>query len=729
MRLPFSFGEKEKKQYFLALLVRDEKVSAVIFEELAGKITVVGKCDEHFTGSLESASVDEYLEVLDKAISKAESALPENIETQKTIFGVEEHWVENGKIKKEYLVMLKKASDALGLIPIGFLVIHEAIAHLLQQEEGAPVSAILVSVGKKDMSVSLLRAGRIIETKRTKIEDDIPKITDRMLHHFTSYEVLPSRIIIVEGSDNHEELSQKFIGHAWSKSLPFLHVPQITILPKDFDAKAVLSGAAAQMGFDMLQDQEKTAETVEKDTPKIEEEIPQETLEEDFGFVKDTDVGSLPKQSKKEVIEETLSNMDTITQDAIIQEQKSPALLFSSIVNIASSTFNKIRLLILAIKLPSFNGPKLIFIPPLLIVFLLSIFLLYIFVLKATITLNVKPKIVEQTASVVFSTKNPTDLDRKNIAVQKVSVTIDGKIQVETTGKKEVGDKAKGSITIYSTLKKEQTFNKGTEVKSSNDLVFVLDETAKVASSSGASDAKTVKASVVAGDIGKEFNLPSGTKFTVATFTSSEVEAKNDTAFSGGTKKEITVVAKTDLDKATSDLSQNLEEKAKTDLKNKTPKEEAVLPIIIGTTFIKKNFDKNVNDEAESLTLTGSIEYQGLSYKNSDIEDLLKKMLEGTQSDKVFSPEDITMDLQNIKEKNDNETQADLRAKVSLLPKFDENKLAKDLVGKSFEEAHDILINLPQVENVKINLQPMLPFLPKLLPRMDKNITFLVNKE
>src|SRR3989344_655238 len=194
MNLPF-LKKKEKIEYFLALLLREEKVSAVIFEEILGKI------------------------------------------------------------KMEYLIKLKKVSDALGLSPIGFLVIHEAIARLIQEEEGVPVSAILTEVDKKGVAVSLIRAGKVSSTKRAKIEGSIPETTDKILHYFVNHEILPSRIIIFDDKDL-EKLSQEFIGHAWSKSLPFLHVPQITTLVKGFDAKAILFGAAVQMGFEMLNEED-----------------------------------------------------------------------------------------------------------------------------------------------------------------------------------------------------------------------------------------------------------------------------------------------------------------------------------------------------------------------------------------------------------------------------------------------------------------------------------------
>src|SRR3989344_1153988 len=245
MKLPFlpSFKKQPVIAYFLVLVLRNEKVNAVIFEEIEGKIKILGEKQEYFSESIEDADLDEFLKVLDSAISGAESALPENVQTHKTIFGIKDEWAQNNQIKKEYLEKLKKAWEELELTPIGFLVIPQAIIHLLQKEEGAPVSAILAEVNKKSVTVTLIRGGKIIETKTSDIHDTVPFTVDTLLKHLHTSEVLPSRIIVFNGEGN---LSQEFIGHGFSKRLPFLHFAQITDLPQGFDARSVLFGAAAQ---------------------------------------------------------------------------------------------------------------------------------------------------------------------------------------------------------------------------------------------------------------------------------------------------------------------------------------------------------------------------------------------------------------------------------------------------------------------------------------------------
>ena len=90
--------------------------------------------------------------ISDKAISFVEGSLPEKSSVEKTIFSVPYDWVEEGKIKKEHLVKLKKVCEDLGLVPIGYLMTIEAIVHFLQKSEGAPVSAVFIETAQKHES-------------------------------------------------------------------------------------------------------------------------------------------------------------------------------------------------------------------------------------------------------------------------------------------------------------------------------------------------------------------------------------------------------------------------------------------------------------------------------------------------------------------------------------------------------------------------------------------------
>ena len=73
MKLPIPTLLSKKKvssEHYLALMLRDEKVIAVIIEEVEGKIKVIGRHEEFLTTPLEEFAYEELLNILDKAISK-----------------------------------------------------------------------------------------------------------------------------------------------------------------------------------------------------------------------------------------------------------------------------------------------------------------------------------------------------------------------------------------------------------------------------------------------------------------------------------------------------------------------------------------------------------------------------------------------------------------------------------------------------------------------------------
>ena len=780
MNLPFfkNFNKKILPLHYLVLVLRDEKAQAVIFEELEGRAKIIGQKEQHFSSSIDEISLEELLEVLDKAISSAESSLPENIQTQKTIFGVKESWTDNDQIKKEYLAKLKKASEELGLVPIGFLVISQAISHLLQKEEGAPISAILAEINKKSVTVTLLRAGKNMETKSSEIHESIPFTVDTLLKHFNVPEILPSRIIIFNGK---EDLSQEFISHTWSKSLPFLHLPQITNLPHDFDAKAVLFGAATQMGFKVL---EKDISKEPRAAHKLSEEETQAVNSEenpieaptlyknlgaqDFGFVKDVDVAKMPAPrslgevgkfqptrnvsparqspdgSSRTADGQSVAGGESADQKEIIpqinteetlMETKSPKRL-GNVLTLLRNILIFILGLIFAvagkinIKKISPLAPKgkLSIIVPAILILIIVLIASYFLFIKATITLTVDPKISEQNKSVLFSTTGITDPGRNIIKGEFISVSEDGNVSAPATGKKDVGTNAKGTVIIYNDGDTARALAEGAILKAPNGLAFTLDSstTIKAVASHSANEnppPEKTTANVTANQLGKESNLPSGTKFTVASFDTSELIAINDNPFSGGTKKEVTVASKNDSTKLEGDLLKQLENKARKDLEKQLGQNKILLPVFIAENLSKKSLNVKVGDEANQLTLTGTVEYQGISYDRDDLIRFSKSLLsKNVPSNQEIDYNNIKTSVLEIKNINDDEVEANLNIKTLLLPKIDKSKLIKDLKGKSFKATEDLLYKLPQVANVNIKLFPNLPFLPKNLPAREKNI-------
>ena len=730
--IPF-LEKKEKPEYILSLVLRNEKANAFIFEKVSGQISVISESEEYFENSIETATLEELLDVCDKAISQAEESLPQNLEVQKTIFGLKETWILDNKIKKEHLLKLKKISSDLGLSPIGFLTIPEAIVNFIQKEEGAPPSAILADIGKKYATVSLVRAGRIIESKTSEIHESPSFTVDTLLKHFEAPEILPSRVIILNGE---EDLAQEFITHQWSKSLPFLHLPQTINLPENFLGRAFIYGVANRMGSIVKEDFEdkETLEIEQIEKPPVEETSKVEYLgsaAEYFGFLEGGDVSKIKPPQPEIAVEPAQEEAVTEEIPEEVKEETEgrqilPAgamLLLPKVLNFLSNAFELLKKSVSklpAIKnLPIKNKGVLFLLASLLILILL---LLYYFLgLQAKVVIKVDPKIVEKSQDITFSTAS--DFSNNVIKGEFISVTQDGSTSGNATGKKETGDKAKGTVTIFNSSTDTITLPAQTKITSSNGLNFLT--TAKIIVASRSADvpptAGNANVNVEASTFGTKYNLPSVTKFPSIS-DNADIAGKNDNPFSGGTKKDITVFGKDDAQKLRDDLIKSLEEKAKADLQNKLQANQSILPNFVDETLDKEDFDKDVDAEAKTVTLKGTVSYKSLSYNKKEFQDYLKTVF-GTDVD----AKNVELSFENIKVKG-NDVTAKLKIKAKIFPTLTIDDLSKKITGKSFTEAENQIMSIPQVADVRISFSPNFKFLPKILPRIKGNIKIVIKE-
>jgi hypothetical protein len=771
MNLPFFKDKQEKQEYYLALILTEDKAESIILEAALGKIKIIGSHAESFSNSIEEISQDEFTDIIDKSISKAEEILPPNIETHKTVFGVKEAWIEEEtkKIKKEYLAKLKKMCDSLDLSPVGFMVTSEAVIHLLQDEEEAPLSAVVADIQKNHVTLKLLRGGKTIETINGPLQESLPATVDLLLRHFT-VPVLPARIILLHTKG--DEVSQQFITHQWSKGLPFLHLPQITLLPSGFDARAVTYGAATQMGFEVLETGEKetpqhitindikeetdgdvTITEIVEETQKVNDaqEEPERDKDTDnlptiqhnkepgFGFILNQDVPETESPAHQVHIKKPSyhNNISQIEPDELeMNIADADGEVKSSPLSHLISLFHKLPLF--RFKLPTFvnlqgnNGLLKIIIPAVILLLIIGgIIFFYLFQVKVKVVLTAQPKMVDKMENITFSTSSPSDYSKKIIAAKTIPVTVDGELSKDTTGKKDIGDKAKGNVTIINKDFSKKQLDSGTVITSNNNFDFSLDKDITVASASGDDSGikfGTIDVPVTAKAIGTDSNLPSGTKFTVG--GSSTLTAKNSSAFSGGTKKTVTAVSKEDFAKLRSDLPKSLEDKGKAELAKKTTGGIALLPTLFNPTLKNESFDKKIGDEAKKVKLSAKVIFDGISYQNDELESFIKSILTNKSSDDIsFAQNSIQKNIKEIKQKNDKEVTAQVTITVGVLPKINTDDVAKRLDGQSLANAKETLSNLPQISDSKILFSPSIPLLPNIFPMLPKNITVVMKNQ
>jgi hypothetical protein len=780
----------------------------VILEEHAEALSVKNLYEEILETPLEQIDPDTLTQLLDKTISKAEEVLPPDVQTQKTIFGVKDSWVEEKKIKKQFLDILKQVGSTLGLKPIGFLVISEAIAHQIQLEEGAPLSGIVAEIGKYSVTLTLFKGGRLIETHSGPLDESITHTVDTLLKHMVSVEILPSRLLLLN-ADHQSNIQQEFISHQWSKSLPFLHMPQISLLSENFDAIAAVYGAGTQMNFSVLstaftkqasditpleahtrlastkeedtstsigdaQDkssvpEEKKAEVKQTKAERADEEAADKKAAEDkqeekeldtlktgadnFGFVMDEDISNIMKPTVSQTTP-SVSNVSepffpsTATETNLREEPaEDPGEIDETLParsrRNASSPLAGLTGMFSRISLPNIAGifrslplarlggnKKVVLLPLTILVIGILVILAYGYIEKATVTLFIKQKAFDDTASITFGVDAGNDFGSNVIGAKTVTVRIDGTVTGDATGKKDIGDKAKGSITLYNSGDTDKTLPAGTTITSSTSVAFTLDSSTTIPGSSGdifsGTKPGTAPAQITAKNLGPEGNLPSGTKFTVSGSTT--VAGRNDSAFSGGSKKTVQVVAKADRDKLLLQLPKQLEDQAKSEIGKKVVSGEVLLPFDLDTHIDKQEFDKAVDDQAKQVTLTGSVTFTGVIYKTDDLKQYtLGRVKEKTSSDISLADNNLKEDVSNLKKVSDNQISGTLTMKAGLLPTIDISHLQQNIKGKPIPDALAYLKTLPQTEKVEITFSPSIPLLTRSLPKRVSNIHIAVN--
>lgn len=703
----------EKPKYFLALILGENKIWAVVFEEVKGRVEILGTSCENLSSSIGQVEQEELLEVTDRAIAQAEENLPPNISTSQTILGLESEWVEEGRIKKEYLGSLKKLKEELGLEFLGFLVTMEAVCHLLQKEEGVPPTSILVSKNEDSLTIVLIQAGRIEKYVKQNLDDQSPaQVLEKALRTFKDLEILPSRMTLF-GQDNPEELKQGLLSFPWTKTLPFLHFPKVEILEEDFVRRAVVSGFATQMGveFEFPKEAAEKTEIKEIEGPKGTEETKVEG--EVFGFIKEKDV--LEKTQPFPELPSFQPRFKLPIKLPFKLPKISLKFNFHFLNKIPALDFSQFKKGLAFLR--GGGRLRLIIIPALIFLLLVGG---YLFLPQATVSLFVTPKTLELEKEAIFDpTLTQGDLNKNKIKATTVETDVSDNFESSATGKKEVGENAKGEVTIYNSSAQMITLSAGTVITGPNSLKFSLDDKVTIASASGdifsGTTPSKANVKVTAAQIGEGSNFPSGTVFNFAAL--SNVAARNENPFSGGSKKEVKVVSKKDQDDLAKTLLDKLSQKAKDDLlKMGSEKKEKIMETTLTQEILEKKFSRQVNEEAEKFSLSLKVKFKVLSFNEREVQDLFQEQInQSVPQGFVLKPGGVAISFGKTKTVN-KIISGQIFIKATLLPNIDQTALKNKIRGKTVKEALAIITATPNVSDYKIKITPAFPLLPKKLP-------------
>lgn len=622
MKLPNPFSQKQpqsdlKDKSFLALLLSDSAVQSALWKVIDDKVVVSRR------SKIYPYTVDDAKDRLQKIDLSFQDLGPDSQETDDVVFGLDPNWAETEKIDSSKKKCLKDIKKLMDLNPIGYVVTNEALYKYLLQENKM-LSAVILYIGEAFVNLSLVRQGRLTYSQSVgrseELISDLKEAVARFLQNAPGSTQFPPNVILASAVISFEKLQdyqQKLIEQNWADDFNFVQNPVFNLFtPEKIIDAVVIEGGQAVMQSQSKKMIEEEVGVKDKAEEPIKEEVAEQGQTTTFGI-----------PVKQKFVEPELAVSDEVKQVAA-----------------EKSGFAKRRL---SEKNNSKAKVKKVIIGGVIAGVIALVGFGYLFLSRSySVLVSIKPqtKTISEEAEVILDPgSNKSDADKLILKAKEVAKIVQSTDKKITTGVKLVGEKAKGKVTVFNKTTEEKTFEKGVIFKT-GELEFTIEEDLTVPAADteenegGDSETKVygkTEVELVAVEIGADGNIKEDAEFKISDFSDETYSAKSIEDFSGGSSREIRVVAEQDQTGLLNDLKKTLTDQAKDELE----KELGEGQYVVATDqykIIKQEYSAEVGEEVEEIELSLSLELKGLSYTVEDIkpiaqELLTKKVSEGYQ--------------------------------------------------------------------------------------------------
>ncbi len=693
MKNPFQFFHRKTQvgETYLGLFLKEQEGIVLFLSHQGSKIEIIAQEKFSYTDGWEKL-----LEDIDEVLNKLETTTGKSPE--QTIFFVYSHLIDmqTKEIRKPYLHKIKELVKGLELKPLGFIECHEAVLEHLQKQEEMALTAIVMEFDKTSLDVFVYASGNLlfseVVSRTESVIDDLLPVFEKVREKT----VLPPRIILYNSIDLDLE-STNILTHQWGRDF-FIQLPKVQIVKETQLIQSLIDIFMKQL---IEPDMSEHHEHFEREA----EEEPHRAQEQVMGFVVGADVAPLrseqPHASRASLslfsstrFTQAIKIIQTIYQNSIswMKQLPFPALPIIGAVLIVGSLF--------AIEFFFHKAKVTVFFPSQELI--------------KTLTITAKPN---------SSTSEELPL---GVATDTASFT-ETRL---TTGKKATGEKAKGEVTVLNYDSAEKTFEKGTAIQAQG-LSFALNNEVKVASSSIAPDLSLqpgkTKGTVTAAQIGPESNLAKGQRFQVGDFSTTRYLATNDTAFSGGTKRDIRVVAKDDVVEIKDAIGKKAKDYTSSQIKTKLgPNQEIVLPLTEYDIGII-TYSKELGDEADSVDGKAAVKIGYYTYVKAALFQLFEKNLAGEIKPGFHLDQaKITYAVKDVQSKNSVYVLS-IDVKARSVKEVNKQELMSKIVGKQSGQTEKVLKNEYNADGAEFQVSHPIPFMKGWLPPFEKNISLEIS--
>lgn len=358
----------------------------------------------------------------------------------------------------------------------------------------------------------------------------------------------------------------------------------------------------------------------------------------------------------------------------------------------------------------------------------------YFYLPKAEVRLIVEERPLEYETTVILKEglTQPV-VETKELPVEEIKVANKETEVFASTGEKDVGEKAKGEVTIRNWTDEEVIFEAGTKIisRQNQNLTLLLDNSVAVPAQTITGEepdqrvitAGKANVSVTAFEIGPEHNLSNKHEFTISDKSFADFPLTNESSFSGGARRTVTVVSPEDQERAKEQLKSKLFAQGMSDLQKKLLENEKLVAETIKQVLINVEYGNQVDAEVEHFNVTASTESTGLAYDQRTLSALLKQDL-ANSIPQGFTLSGLTEELSAglITKTEDEKILMVVNLKTLVVPDYDLDKIKYELKGKRLEQGEEVLNKLPHLQRHEIVLWPRLPAFLQTFPFREERL-------
>lgn len=355
----------------------------------------------------------------------------------------------------------------------------------------------------------------------------------------------------------------------------------------------------------------------------------------------------------------------------------------------------------------------------------------FIFLPYASASVQIKTEDYStELAILADKTVTASNVDKLTIPATITDLDKDLSKDFSSTGTKDVGTKATGTVNIYNVTADKLGLPAGTKLNASGKI-FTLDALTNLPASTAVSGSTTIDEATALGctsligcripgsasgikvtalETGESYNISSKDILTVAGFVASKVYASTTAAFSGGITKVIKTVSATDIEKAAAAVKDELTTAAKKELTDKVAKNNLTITgADIKTEIASETSTKKADEEAETFNYSVKAKLYVLGFSESELKKLADdSVLSKVGSDKmILNPDKAEISYKVTANDLDAGTvkiNASFKGKIG--SKLDAAAIKTSIKNKSVSKAETIIKSNENVESVTITTWP-----------------------